>query len=107
MLQETETEETKRFCHLFLIGDISIGGAGAVLCSSFGYAYGALAMIAKSWLFCYDMLGYFIRKTCLFLFSLRIRTISCFILSRDVEAEAGSGSGKTFVEAKAETTNSI
>ena len=56
------------------------------LCPPSGYAYGELAMIARSWLFCYDMLGYCITKTCLFFFTLN--TISCFTLSRDVEAEA-------------------
>ena len=64
MLKETETEETRRFCHLFLIGNIRIG-EGQVP-SPPGFAYGALAMIARSWLFCYDMLGYCITKTCLF-----------------------------------------
>ena len=56
-----ETEETRRFCHLFLIGDISIGRRGRAP----AYAYGALAMFARSWLFCYDMLGYCITETCL------------------------------------------
>ena len=86
MLKENETEETRRFCHLFLIGDISIGGNPSTLLLPFCNAYGALAMITRSWLFCYDMLGYCITKTCLFFFTLR--TISCFILSRDVETEA-------------------
>ena len=35
MLKETETEETKLFCAIFIIGGISIGGGGP------GYAYGA------------------------------------------------------------------
>ena len=56
MVKETETEETRRFCHHFLIGDISIGGGGPL--PPPGYAYGALVMIARSWLFCYNMLGY-------------------------------------------------
>ena len=30
MLKETETEETRLFCHTFVIGDISIGEAGPV-----------------------------------------------------------------------------
>ena len=53
MLKETETEETRLFCHLFIIGDISIGEGLP------RPGYGALAMIAKSWLFCYDKLGYY------------------------------------------------
>ena len=57
MLKETETEETRRFCHLFHIGDISIGWGGRAPAPPPGYAYGALAMIDRSWLFCYDMLG--------------------------------------------------
>ena len=28
MLEETETEETRVFCRIFVIGDISIGGGG-------------------------------------------------------------------------------
>ena len=69
-----ETEETRHFCHLFLIGYISIGGNPGPLpppplpC----YAYGALAMIARFWLFCYDIFT--------------LNTISCFILSRNAEA---------------------
>ena len=82
-----ETEKTRRFRHLVLIGDISIEGDPGPL----GYAYGALTMIARSWLVCYDMLGYCIAKFACFFFTLN--TISCFILSRDVEAEAESGSG--------------
>ena len=88
MLKESETEEARRFCHLFLIGEISIGGGGP--CFPPGYTYVALAMIARSW-FCYDMLGYYITKPCLFFFTLN--TITCFILSTDVEAKARSGSG--------------
>ena len=65
MLKETETEETRRFCHLFLIGNISIG-EGQAPAPPPRFAYGALAMIARSWLFCYDMLGNCITKTCLF-----------------------------------------
>ena len=64
MLKESETEEARRFCYLFLIGEISIRGAGP--CFPSGYTYGALAMIARSWLFCYDLLGYYITKPCLF-----------------------------------------
>ena len=30
MLKETEIEETRRFCLLFLIGDISSGGGAAL-----------------------------------------------------------------------------
>ena len=71
MLRETESDETRRFCHLFLIGDISIGGgcgAGPRPLPP-GFAYSALlVMIARSWLFCYDMLGYTITKTYLFFF---------------------------------------
>ena len=70
MLKESETEESRRFCHLFLIGEISIGGAGP--CFPAGYTYGALAMIARSWLFCYDMfdmLGYYITKPCQFFYT--------------------------------------
>ena len=89
MLKESETEEARRFCHLFLIGEISIGG-GASPCFPPGYTYVALAMIARSWLFCYDMLGYYITKPCLFF---TLNTITCFILSTDVEAKARSGSG--------------
>ena len=59
---------------------------GAGPCLPPVYVYGALAIIARSWLFCYDMLGYCMTKTCLFFFTLN--AISCFILSRDVEAEA-------------------
>ena len=28
MLKETETEETRLFCHILIIGSISIGGGG-------------------------------------------------------------------------------
>ena len=85
MPKETETKETKRFCPLFIIGDILIGESLGPLAPP-GYAYGALAMIARSWLFCYDMLGYCITKNLPVFFTLN--TISCFILRRDVEAEA-------------------
>ena len=93
MLKESETEEARRFCHLFLIGEISIGGGGAGPCFPSGYTYGALAMIARSWLFCYDMLGYYITKPCLLFFTLN--AITCFILSTDVEAKARSGSSES------------
>ena len=89
MLEEPEIEETRRFCHLFLNIDISMGERPGSSPPPPGYAYGALAMIAGSWLFCYDMLGYCMTKTCLFFFTQN--TIRCFILSRNVEAEAGSG----------------
>ena len=39
MLKETETEETTVFfCHIFIVGSISIGGARAPWAPS-GYAY--------------------------------------------------------------------
>ena len=38
MLKETENEETRLFCHIFMIGGISIGGGGDLLVSP-GYAY--------------------------------------------------------------------
>ena len=41
MLKETETEETIVFCHIFIIGSISIGGGPGPLGPSSGYAYGA------------------------------------------------------------------
>ena len=34
MLKESETEEARRFCYLFLIGEISIGEGGGPLLSS-------------------------------------------------------------------------
>ena len=34
MLQDTENEETRLFCHIFIIGGISIGGPGPP-----GYTY--------------------------------------------------------------------
>ena len=69
MLKESETEEARCFCHLFLIGEISIGGGGAGPCFPPGYTYGALAMVARSWLFCYDMLGYYTTKSWLFFYT--------------------------------------
>ena len=81
-----QTEQTRRFCHLFLISDISIGGK----LGPPGCAYDSLAMIARSGLFCYDMLGYCTTKPCQLFFTQY--TISCFILSR----ECGSGSWKRF-----------
>ena len=38
MLQETDTEDTRLFCHIFIIGSISIGGLGPGPLP--GYAYG-------------------------------------------------------------------
>ena len=49
---------------LFHWWDFDWGGAGP--CFPPGYTYGTLAMIARSWLFCYDMLGYYITKPYLF-----------------------------------------
>ena len=39
MLKETKTEETIVFCHIFIIGSISIGGGPDPLGSPYGYAY--------------------------------------------------------------------
>ena len=38
MLKGIETEETRLFCHIFIIGGISIGGGGRASCPP-GYAY--------------------------------------------------------------------
>ena len=43
-----------------------LGGALASCPPPHVYAYSALAMIARSWLFCYEMLAYCITKSCLF-----------------------------------------
>ena len=39
MLEKTENKETRRFCHIFVIGGISIGG-GTSCPPPAGYAYG-------------------------------------------------------------------
>ena len=39
MLKETENEETKLFCQIFVIGGISIEGARAPQGHPYGYAY--------------------------------------------------------------------
>ena len=39
MLKETEHEETRLFCQIFVNGGISIEGARAPLCHPPGYAY--------------------------------------------------------------------
>ena len=39
MLKETETDETIVFCHIFIIGSISIGGGLGPLNPPSGYAY--------------------------------------------------------------------
>ena len=38
MLKETENEETRLFCHIFIIGGISIGGGTGFLAPFRGYA---------------------------------------------------------------------
>ena len=41
MLKETESEETLGFfCHIFIIGGISIAGGPGTLATSLGYTYG-------------------------------------------------------------------
>ena len=96
MLKETETEETRRFCHLFLIGDVPIGGSPGPLGSL------ATPMMHKSWLL--DLCFLLWHASLLYNENLPVfftlHTISCFILSRVVEAKAVEAI-KFFVEAEA------
>ena len=47
MLKETETEETRLFCHIVIIGGISIRGGGAGPIGLPGYAFDTERIISR------------------------------------------------------------